>query len=107
MAYEFRMLTGGEVEEAATDQDASCLLHLDKELEPDSYRLDTRATVRVSGGSYAAVAMGTVSLMQLIDGRTIAEGVIADGADRPYRGLLVDVAREWHDISSGTRRPGG
>jgi hexosaminidase len=102
--YEYRMLSGGQVRVAAPADEANCRLSIDPSLEQQEYRLSTRNILDVSGGSYLGVAMGTVTLMQSlqVDGhQTFIAGLdVRDLPDKAYRGLLVDVARYWHDIET-------
>ena len=57
----------------------------------------------VAGGNYAAVALGTVTLLQSLvadDGKISLPRVSID--DEPaaaYRGLMIDVARQYHSIA--------
>lgn len=100
--YEYRMLTGGRIVGAGTTA-ALCRLALDTLLAEEEYRLEVDETVRGTGGSYAAVAMGTVTLMQMLrtgaGGAVLPTGTIQDRPDKPYRGLLIDLARKWHDVA--------
>jgi hexosaminidase len=102
--YEYRMLTGGEVSGARTADEANCRLSIDPSLDEQAYRLRARGTLEVTGGSYLGVAIGTVSFMQALrvdrSHASIVGFDVEDRPDKPYRGLLVDVAREWHDIET-------
>lgn len=98
--YEYRMLTGGRV--VAAGAGAPCRLSLDASLTDEEYRLEIDDAVDVTGGSYRAVAMGTVTLMQMLrtdaGAAALPTGTIRDRPDRGYRGLLIDLARQWHDV---------
>jgi hexosaminidase len=100
---EYRMLAGGRVMPAVSD-DANCRLMLDPSLGEQEYRLRVRDELDVVGGSYLAVAMGTVTMMQAVvveRGRAVVPGLdVTDRPDKAYRGLMVDIGRHWHDIDT-------
>lgn len=101
---EYRMLAGGRVVEAAVGPGTRCRLSLDSSLAAEEYRLTTDSAVRLSGGSYGAVAMGSVTLLQMLarrtgGGATVPRATIADRPSSPFRALLVDVGRQWHDVA--------
>jgi hexosaminidase len=101
--YEYRMLTGGRVVAASPDARTRCHLDVDTTLDEQAYRLNVDSTVTVTGGSAQAVAFGTVTVSQAIDitngAPTLPRFTTEDAPDASYRGLLVDVAREWHGVS--------
>jgi len=81
------------------------VLTMDAALTGEAYSLSVgarQATVR--GATYGAVAMGTVSLLQAILVQGAAAGlpqlVIDDSPEKSYRGLMIDVARQYHSIES-------
>jgi hexosaminidase len=101
---EYRMLAAGRVIEAVAGRSASCRLSVDPMLGEEEYRLSADSTVSLSGGSYRAVAMGSVTLLQMLERRaggsaTMPRGVIADQPSSAFRALLVDVGRQWHEVS--------
>ncbi|HWJ23859.1 MAG TPA: family 20 glycosylhydrolase, partial [Gemmatimonadaceae bacterium] len=101
---EYHMLAGGHVVEASASAAAPCRLALDPTLGEQTYRLAVDSTVRITGGSYQAVAMGSVTLLQMLErrtggGATVPRGTIADEPSAPFRALLVDLGRQWHDVS--------
>lgn len=101
---EYRMLAGGHVVETSAPTGAPCRLALDPTLGEQTYRLAVDSTLRITGGSYQAVAMGSVTLLQMLQrdaggGATVPRGAIADEPSAPFRALLVDLGRQWHDVS--------
>lgn len=58
----------------------------------------------IEGGNYEAVALGTVTLLQLLERNgsvvTSPRLTIEDGRKSAYRGLLVDVARNCHSVDT-------
>lgn len=67
----------------------------------EAYKVAIGDSVLVEAGNYNAVAMGTVSVLQLIKaekGRefTLPRLVIHDAPFKEYRGLMVDVGLRWH-----------
>ena len=103
LAEEIRLLCGLVLQPArGAGRDGDIVLAIDPKLAEEAYTLDIGKQAGVRGGRYAAVAMGTATLLQLL---TAAEGSAAlPGVhieDKPafgYRGLMVDVARKPHSI---------
>lgn len=75
-------------------------LQKDTALKPGSYKMDTRDGIVL----YAADLEGAgYALCSVLNAAEIQEGKLAldralveDYADKDYRGLMVDLAREWH-----------
>src|ERR1051325_3982030 len=106
-AAEYQSLTGGKVVTHSSPSESSTIvqLALDHSLSEQTYRLVIDSKILITGASYAAVAMGTVTFLQLLeqenDGTFAVPQLIAiDSPTLPFRGLLVDVARNWHDVST-------
>lgn len=84
----------------------SILLRLNPTMKGEGYLLTvTRERAVVEGADYAAVAAGTVTLLQAAVGETpervsIPCMSVHDEPFVPYRGLLVDVARREHSLDS-------
>lgn len=78
------------------------VLVLDKRMRGEAYRLEITDRAVVRGGSYRGVAWGAVTLLQLLDksgaGASAPRGVVSDRPVASYRGLMVDLARQWHPI---------
>jgi hexosaminidase len=96
VAREIEILLEGSPEPAA-DVRAIVHLRLDTALNREQYRITIERNVEVSGGSYSAVAAATTVLLQLMsDTGELPYCHIEDEPDLPYRGLLLDVARQRH-----------
>lgn len=94
---EFFMLSGARNSE--TDQTAIIALSVDEDLSKEEYRLDISEKIIIQGGSHGAVSMGFTSLLQLLNDKLEVPKVsIADQPDTPYRSLMIDLARGWHDM---------
>ncbi len=80
--------------------DGDVVLAIDPARAPEAYTLVAGARAEIRGGSYAAVAAGTVTLLQSFGrGRTRATAPAMEIEDAPiaaYRGLMIDLARQWH-----------
>jgi len=101
---EYGMLVGGRVVEAPTAAGAPCHLDVDPALGEQGYRLAVDSIVRLTGGSYQGVAMGSVTLLQMLapapaGGGTVPRVAIEDRPGVPFRALLVDLGRKWHEVS--------
>lgn len=99
---EYQMLAGGKATVVETPASAAIILEIDPSLAEQEYRLELARPVRITGGSYLGVAMGSVTLMQSLrsdsDESRIPEGLVRDKPDVPFRGLLIDPARNYHDV---------
>lgn len=105
LAEEIAATTGLKLPAAAGPAKAGDLvLTIDSGLKNEAYRVGVGAQATVAGGNYGAVAMGTVSLLQAISGQGAAAFIprmaLTDSPDKSYRGLMVDVARQYHSIDS-------
>jgi hexosaminidase len=73
---------------------------LDPKLKPEEYRLTVSDRIVIAGRDYRAVAMGTTTLLQALHtGRTLPKMAIVDRPASSYRGLMIDVARQFHSIA--------
>jgi len=99
---EFSRLMGIGCKLSRTVEQAEIVLETDTRLADEEYRLEIEDQAVVTGGSPGAVAMGTVSLLQLLakkNGRPALPRLSArDRPHSPYRGLMLDLARTWHDF---------
>jgi len=80
-----------------TEGEGNIRIVCDAAVEPESYILDVdeEAIIRVSDYHGCSYALATV--LQLIDQNMQMEKVhIEDKPDKDFRGLMVDLAREWH-----------
>ncbi len=108
LADEIYMSTAVRMKTAATAAGAGDIaLKLDTQLKGEQYALTVSDTAVVSGGNYRAVAWGTVTLLQAItaDGGElrVSQLSVTDEPVASYRGLLIDLARQWHPVE--TLRP--
>ena len=102
---EIQLLTGKRLPVAGGTATAGDIaLKLDPSLDGESYAIEARDTATVRGGNYAAIAFGTVSLLQSIimeDGhQALRKFTIRDEPSAGYRGLLIDAARQWHGVGT-------
>ena len=87
-----------------TKIEADLVFEIDNNLEDEEYSIQIGNNIIVNGGSYNALAMAKSSLIQLLKLEKnklifpILE--IKDKPDSEYRGLLIDLARMWHDVST-------
>jgi hexosaminidase len=100
---ELHQITGGRVPVETSSSSPQLSLALDSSLGEQTYRLIIDSNVKITGGTYQAVAMGTVTLLQMLDRQpdgsfTLPRVTISDSPALPFRALLIDVARKWHDV---------
>ncbi len=102
LSGEIEQVTGLDLKCAvAKGNDGDIIIEIDRNLKGESYSLVIAAHAVVRGGNYQAAAMGTATLLQsIVLNGTGAAGLarmsVDDAPDTAYRGLLVDVARQWH-----------
>ena len=81
---------------------ADLIFEIDSNLQSEEYNVNTIQKVILKGGSYRALAMAKSTLVQIlkINNNLIYCPIvkISDKPDSEYRGLLIDLARMWHDI---------
>ena len=105
LSDELQALTGYQLEIGRENpEEANITLAIDPQLEREEYILEIRDQASIRGGTYNAVAMGSVTFLQLLDDdkpRLYFPRIFIH--DRPYasyRGLMVDLARQWHSIDT-------
>jgi len=97
---DFYLLTGIKTGGNNGEKIPSLRLAIDATLAKESYELIIDNQIKIKGGSYAAVSMGTVTLFHLLtDAVAVPKLIIQDEPKAAYRSLMVDVARAWHDIA--------
>ena len=85
------------------------ILAVDPQLKGEQYALSVTDRAVVRGGDYRAAAWGTVTLLQAIEvaqatgALRVARVAVEDKPVAAYRGLLIDLARQWHPVE--TLRP--
>lgn len=90
---------------ASDGRDTDVVLKIDPALAAEEYVLAVGDGVTITGGTYAATAMGTVTFLQAAstadDGELqVPKMIVRDSPAAGYRGLMVDVARNWHSIDT-------
>jgi len=80
------------------------VLSIDPALKEEAYTLVVGDSVEIKGGDYRAVAWGTATLLQLIEttGKKyyLPKLSIEDQPTAQYRGVMLDVARRWHPVTT-------
>ena len=105
LAEEIRATCSVELKVAAdAARPGDIVLRLSDNLKGEAYTVRIVDTASVEGGNYDAVALGTVSLLQLLgrDGSAVVlpRLTLKDRPHSDYRGLLIDVARKHHSIDT-------
>lgn len=76
------------------------VLQLDPALHNEAYVIEVAETATIRAGNSAAVAQGTVTLLQTLaqtaTGVAIPRMIVRDEPAVEYRGLMIDCARNWH-----------
>ncbi|GHV15267.1 hypothetical protein FACS1894219_12070 [Clostridia bacterium] len=72
-------------------------------MKPGGYKIETsEKNVTLAAKDASGLRYGFATLLQIIKphetGVCVPQVQIADYSDSPYRGLLIDAARNWHDI---------
>lgn len=84
-------------------KDGDIVLKLDPSRQGEAYTLLVRNTAVVSGGNYAAVAMGTVTLWQAIEQRAgkvcVPALQVEDAPDYRMRAIQMCIKHQIHQIS--------
>lgn len=81
----------------------SIRLRIDPALAPGAYRLMAGDQVELAGGDQRGVAWAAATLAQLAErapkGVSVPALTIEDAPALSYRGVMLDVARFWHDVA--------
>lgn len=105
LAEDIFLLTGRRMTATAgRAKPGDIALELSDSLKGEAHTVRVTDTATVVGGSYAGVAAGTATLVQLLgpggDNVSLPRVTIADKPHSRYRGLLVDVARQWYSVDT-------
>ena len=72
-------------------------LQLNGGLAEESYTLNIDSKVNITGKNYRAAVWGTSTFLQVLNCDGSARKIqVSDSPDTNYRGLMVDLARQWH-----------
>jgi hexosaminidase len=105
LAVEIALATGLSLGVIQGDARAGdIVLKIDPTYEDERYTLSVDSIATVEAGEYGSVALGTATLLQsLTEGggeARLPRVTMTDGPRSSYRGLMVDVARQWHSIET-------
>ena len=105
LSEELHAVSGLRVETATgAAGSGDILLKLTRAANDEAYALRIDGHVTIEGGNYQAVALGTATLLQLLHIEparvTLPRVRIEDSPHSAYRGLLIDVARNYHSIDT-------
>lgn len=99
---ELKSLYQVNLQQADQRSEAHISLLLEPTYQQEEYQVLVGEHVNVTGGSYRAVAMGTVSALQSIRQEQnvlyLQKGLVRDLPDAAFRGLMIDVARQQHEV---------
>lgn len=95
LAREIQRLTG--IQPKVVSGGGQIVLALDLAYKGEAFQVDTRGPIGITGGNYAAVAMGTSALIQCMSKQgSFPRLLIKDKPQFGFRGLMLDVARKPH-----------
>jgi len=101
---ELKTLTGFDLPIVQSTEKASILFQIDAGMKKDTYRITVENSIIVKSGSYQSAAMARTTLLQMAHVKNeellFPQIVLKDAPDAHYRGLLIDLARDWHSIET-------
>lgn len=105
LSEEVKKLTGLELSSTVrSNEEADLIFSIDSTLAQEAYVIEVGHPTQVKGGSYRALQLAKTTLLQLIskEGEQLQLPMvtITDEPDAGYRGLLVDLARQWHSLET-------
>lgn len=75
---------------------------LNTNLEESQYKIKISKSISIEGGSYGSLINASYSLLQVLELEnnqiTFPGLIIEDSPDSEYRGLMIDLARNWHNV---------
>ncbi|MCY2928543.1 MAG: family 20 glycosylhydrolase [Planctomycetota bacterium] len=88
-----------------TPKAGDIVLGMDSAMKGEQHALKVADTAAVTGGTYQAVAAGTVTLLQALAAQKAAAAslpkmTVTDEPVCPYRGVMIDVARRYNSIGA-------
>lgn len=105
LSLEIKTITNTEVEVSNQENKYSDILFsIQSEFNPEEYSIQMGEIIEVKAGSYQALCMAKSTLLQLLfvqDGKLCFPKInIDDWPSSPYRGLMIDLARNWHSMET-------
>ena len=105
LAEEIFLLTGRKTASTSgKPKPGDIVLELAASLQGEAYGLEIDAMATVRGGNHGAVALGTATLLQLIqtDKSTVSlpRLAIQDEPAIAFRSVMLDLARRWHPLET-------
>lgn len=95
-------ISNNEIDFQKEGKNPAINLTINSKLAPSAYRIKINKSVNIEGGSERSIIAATYTLLQLADKKGnelyFPKLVIEDQPDSEYRGLLIDLARNWHDV---------
>lgn len=101
IAGELQMLTG--IRPALAEgkiKQGDIVLKFNPALKGETYSVQVGRVATLSGGTYQAVAMASVTMIQSLGRKGIPHMTIKDAPDSPFRSVMVDVARRYNSIDT-------
>lgn len=87
---------------AFADAEGGIVLLTDVSVPREGYRLDVGADIKLYASAYIGFAHGLATVLRmgelLSEGMDLPCGVIEDAPDRPFRGVMIDLARAYHPM---------
>lgn len=100
LSCSFEKLFGKPLERAG----GGIVLKRDNSLKPKSYRLDSRDGVVLSASDNEGILYAMATLLQMAGvsrgNISVQKAVIEDYPEKDYRGLMIDLARQYHPVST-------
>ncbi|WP_075591265.1 family 20 glycosylhydrolase [Labilibacter marinus] len=105
LSSEIELVTGiGLATTTSKNNEADIVFKMDTSLMRSEYHIDINEIVMVSGGSYTALVYAKNTLLHMVkmsENSVVFPIVeIRDSPDAAYRGLMIDLARKWHDVGT-------
>ena len=101
---ELKAVSGLNLPIQSDAEEATLAFQIDSTLDPDVYTISIQNKIVVKAGSYSSAATARTTLLQMaqLDGRTLLFPQInlTDRPDAEYRGLMIDLARNWHSMET-------
>ena len=78
------------------------IVKINNKLGKSQYRIKINKSIEIEGGSPKSIINASYSLLQILrveNNTVMVPGlIIEDNPDSEYRGLMIDLARNWHDV---------
>lgn len=104
LQQEFLTLAGVKLSKGVNKSNSTFFVAIDNSLKKEEYKIEIDKNINITGGSYNALVMASATVLQSMEinknSLCWSKGSIKDSPDFNFRAMLLDVARNKHDVAT-------